>query len=230
MARVGRSFGMRIVALASPGSRRSAAKLGVDALHPNDAMHEMLAEPTPSSSASPTRRRPTESSTPPRCGRSSRAPWWSTWRGAESWTNRRFSRRFATDASRSPASTCSRMSRSRPTARLGPGQRHRQPPLLGERREREPEDHRHLPPQPPLLSGRAPRRHAQHLPERADVLAERSGGAFRVHLFDGMSDRLGGLCKPACGFRFPHACAHISTASLSERRGSPLRGMNSWAM
>ncbi|MDE0357638.1 MAG: D-2-hydroxyacid dehydrogenase [Gammaproteobacteria bacterium] len=44
VARVGRSFGMRIVALASPGSRRSAAELGVDALHPNNAMHEMLAE------------------------------------------------------------------------------------------------------------------------------------------------------------------------------------------
>lgn len=44
VARVGRSFGMRVVALASPGSRRSAAEVGVDALHPNDAMHEMLAE------------------------------------------------------------------------------------------------------------------------------------------------------------------------------------------
>ena len=44
VARVARCFGMRVVALASPGSRRSAAELGVDALHPNDAMHEMLAE------------------------------------------------------------------------------------------------------------------------------------------------------------------------------------------
>ena len=44
VALVGHSFGMRVVALASPGSRRSAAELGVDALHPNDAMHQMLAE------------------------------------------------------------------------------------------------------------------------------------------------------------------------------------------
>ena len=44
VALVGRCFGMRVVALASPGSRRSAEELGVDALHPNDAMHEMLAE------------------------------------------------------------------------------------------------------------------------------------------------------------------------------------------
>lgn len=44
VARVGRSFGMRVVALASPGSRRSAAELGVDALHPNHVIHEMLAE------------------------------------------------------------------------------------------------------------------------------------------------------------------------------------------
>ena len=44
IASVGRSFGMRVVALASPGSRRSAAELGVDALYPNDALHDMLAE------------------------------------------------------------------------------------------------------------------------------------------------------------------------------------------
>lgn len=44
VAQVGRCFGMRVVALASPGSRRSAAELGVDALHPNNAMREMLAE------------------------------------------------------------------------------------------------------------------------------------------------------------------------------------------
>ena len=44
VAQVGRSFGMRVVALASPGSRRSAAELAVDALHPNHAMHDMLAE------------------------------------------------------------------------------------------------------------------------------------------------------------------------------------------
>ena len=40
----GRSFGMRVVALASPGSRRTAAELGVAALYPNDALHDMLAE------------------------------------------------------------------------------------------------------------------------------------------------------------------------------------------
>ncbi len=44
VASVGRGFGMRVVALASPGSRRSAAELGVDVLYPNDALHEMLAE------------------------------------------------------------------------------------------------------------------------------------------------------------------------------------------
>lgn len=44
VALVGRSFGMRVVALASPGSRRTAAELGVDALHPHDGMHQMLAE------------------------------------------------------------------------------------------------------------------------------------------------------------------------------------------
>ena len=44
VAAVGRSFGMRVVALASPGSSRSEAELGVDALYPNDALHAMLAE------------------------------------------------------------------------------------------------------------------------------------------------------------------------------------------
>lgn len=31
-------------------------------------------------------------------------------------------------------------------------------------------------------------------------------------------------CRPT------HSCAHNSTASASDRSGSPLRGMNSWAM
>ncbi len=44
VALTGACFGMRVVGLASPGSRRSATDLGLDALHPNDALHEMLAE------------------------------------------------------------------------------------------------------------------------------------------------------------------------------------------
>ena len=40
----GHFFRMRVVALASPGSRRSARVLGVDALYPNHALHDMLAE------------------------------------------------------------------------------------------------------------------------------------------------------------------------------------------
>ncbi len=44
VAAVGRCFGMRVCALASPGSRRSAAELGVDALFPDDALHELLAQ------------------------------------------------------------------------------------------------------------------------------------------------------------------------------------------
>ena len=119
VARVGRSFGMRVVALASPGSRRSAAELGVDALHPNDAMHAMLAETDALVLSSRTHRRPTGSSTPPRCEPSSRARSWSTWRGVESWTSRRSSRPCATDASPSRALTCSRTSRSGPTAPSG---------------------------------------------------------------------------------------------------------------
>lgn len=44
VALVGRCFGMRVVALASPKSRRTAEELGADALYANDDMHRMLAE------------------------------------------------------------------------------------------------------------------------------------------------------------------------------------------
>ena len=44
LASGGHFFGMRVVALASPGSRRSAGELGVDALYPNDDLHAMLSE------------------------------------------------------------------------------------------------------------------------------------------------------------------------------------------
>ncbi len=44
VAALGRCFGMRVAALASPESTRSAQELGVDALFPSDALHEMLSE------------------------------------------------------------------------------------------------------------------------------------------------------------------------------------------
>ena len=44
VALLGRVFGMRVVALASPGSRRTAAELGVDRLFAAGQLHAMLAE------------------------------------------------------------------------------------------------------------------------------------------------------------------------------------------
>ena len=44
VATVGRAFGMRIVALARPGSDHTADELGVDKLFPAERLHEMLAE------------------------------------------------------------------------------------------------------------------------------------------------------------------------------------------
>lgn len=44
VASVGPSFGMRVVALARAGSTRTADELGIDALFPQERLHEMLAE------------------------------------------------------------------------------------------------------------------------------------------------------------------------------------------
>ena len=44
VAAVGRAFGMRVVALASPGSERTADEIGVDELFASDRMHDMLGE------------------------------------------------------------------------------------------------------------------------------------------------------------------------------------------
>jgi phosphoglycerate dehydrogenase-like enzyme len=42
VAAVGKSFGMRVVALARPGSKRTAAQIGIDAVFPWERLHEML--------------------------------------------------------------------------------------------------------------------------------------------------------------------------------------------
>ncbi len=44
VASIGRCFGMRVVALARPGSTRTATDLGVDELFASDRLHEMLSE------------------------------------------------------------------------------------------------------------------------------------------------------------------------------------------
>ncbi len=44
IASIGRVFDMRIIALASPGSRKTAEELGIDQLFPNYQIHDMLGE------------------------------------------------------------------------------------------------------------------------------------------------------------------------------------------
>ena len=161
LASGGHFFGMRVVALASPGSRRSAGELGVDALYPNDDLHAMLSEADALVLSVP-HTPETDKFIDAAALRALKpgAVLVNIARGGvvdEPALLEAPARR--THRPRGLRRVCGRAAGGRQPF-LGHAQRDRQPPLFGQRSEREPQDHRHLPLQPALLPGRALRRHA----------------------------------------------------------------------